>query len=190
MERGENAVRIVARSLRRLGSVDLLRPVPVRMAVSNPSFSCAHGASCSYRYWAVSAKAVNTITLRFPVLIGFFTFFSISCRKAANLASRPALTCRAAESRVARRLRSSVRSCRQRTKSTSCSNTCTFRPTKRLSNAGSSTSTSSMSISSILLSWASSLASVAFTSLSCRSRVSEKDETALSIRLRTLTRSR
>ena len=58
-------------------------------------------------------------------------------------------TCLAADNRVSRRLRSSTRSCRQRIRSTSWNSTLTLRPTSRLSNAGSSTSTSSMSISSI-----------------------------------------
>ena len=47
-ERGEKAVRMLAKSLRRLGSVVWLRPAPVTSAESQAECRfCAHGASCS-----------------------------------------------------------------------------------------------------------------------------------------------
>jgi hypothetical protein len=44
-ERGEKVVRMLVRSLRRLGSVVWLWPVPVTSAECRPSSDCAHGAS-------------------------------------------------------------------------------------------------------------------------------------------------
>ena len=84
----------------------------------------------------MSAKAVKTITLRLPGLIGLRHLRSITSRSASSLASRAASTCAAAACSVARRLRSSIRSCFQRTRSTSLSSTLTLRPTSRLSKAG------------------------------------------------------
>ena len=52
-------------------------------------------------------------------LIGLRHLSAITRAESASLASRPAPTSRAAPSRVARRLRSSTRSCRQRMRSTS-----------------------------------------------------------------------
>ena len=77
------------------------------------------------------------MTLRLPGLIGLRHLCSITSRSAASLASRAAsdLAWRRRSS-VARRLRSSIRSCFQRTRSTSLSSTLTLRPTSRLSKAG------------------------------------------------------
>ena len=56
----------------------------------------------------MSAKAVKTIILRLPGLIGFRHLPSITRLSSASLASRLASTWRAAASRVASRLRSSI----------------------------------------------------------------------------------
>ena len=128
--------------------------------------------------------------LRLPGLVGALFLRAIISRSFASLASRAAFTCRAAFSRVSRRLRSSSKSCCQRIRSTSASNTLILRPTSRVSKVGSSISMSAMLGASKVSLWASMRASMASTSLSCRSRVRVKDETALSMRFSTLTRKR
>src|SRR3546814_6324670 len=69
--------------------------------------------------------------LRLSPLIGASTLCAISSLRAASFASRSGVTARAADNNVANRLRSSIRSCRQRTRSTSCNSTLTLRPTSR-----------------------------------------------------------
>ncbi len=112
--------------------------------------------------------------LRFAPLIGEPDFSAIISRSAFSFASRSGVTARADSSSVARRLRSSVSSWRQRTRSTSLSRTLTLRPTRRLSKSGSSTSTSAMSSSSTSVS-DSTRSKVASTPASSRSRVSPKE---------------
>ena len=54
-------------------SVVLLSPPPVTRAELIPNSSNAHSLILLYKYFAVSANAVNTITFLFNGLIGFKT---------------------------------------------------------------------------------------------------------------------
>ena len=77
-EIGEKWVRRVFKSLSFGKSVDWFIPLPVIKQLSTPRF-LAQREILSYKYWAVSAKAVKIITFLFSPFSGFLIFDSMVC---------------------------------------------------------------------------------------------------------------
>ena len=65
---------------------------PATMAICKFNVFCTHPFNSSNKYFAVSAKAVNTITFLLCWLSGCFNLFSINCLKSDNFASLVAST--------------------------------------------------------------------------------------------------
>ena len=87
MEIGEKSVRMVFMSGFLPGRVVCSSPVPEIIAVCIWCFVLTYPLMFSYRYFAVSVKAVKTMTLRLPGFIGLATFLSMSFFSSCSLLS-------------------------------------------------------------------------------------------------------